>query len=30
LEIIMLFKVAEIIQAKQKESGEASPSIPFS
>lgn len=30
LEIIMLFKVAEIIQSKQKESGEASPSIPFS
>jgi len=30
LEIIMLFKVTEIIQAKQKESDEASPSIPFS
>jgi len=30
LEIIMLFKVAEIIQTKQKESGEASPSFPFS
>lgn len=30
LEIIMLYKVAEIIQAKQKESDEASPSIPFS
>ena len=29
-EIIMLYRVAETIQTKQKESGEASPSIPFS
>lgn len=29
-EIIMLYEVAETIQTKQKDSGEASPSIPFS